>query len=720
MPKESQSPKFLPCKIIRESKIINFNDTNEIEEETTFLVEVDEKRIEDNQEYIMELPITYFRIPEKSIKEYEDFQEVKSSIEIFKKLKKKQEYLDNIDDFGENYAKILQKLDGTAEYKLFKEYFDLKEKEKKEVAELVQKVKNLPKVKPFIDKEKLEIKNLSILLNDTNADDLIERIIWCFIFEEVLHLKSSNLENLSQFIENEIKNGKKETKEKKIKFNKSIKREIESINIREFLEISGKFETSINYPNKKRKKIFHHNSDFRFFYFGVIQLSLLILIIGLSIFKESYTVFFNFWLISIILFLVIFKLFTKLIQRNRLMKGDNLLDKFNRIIEKYLYKKEDHPEWDEKMYIKENLKISLFLDSLSEKLFKNIYKAIYNDLDKCIFDYKSFNPMSLDILFEDNKVLFPLKTPLTGFFHKTNIAINSNDLPKDNFSVKIKTKNIVRKNRKNAKIMNLKIIRPKNLKRPLLIQGFVLALTILYIVFYELGIIPDFFDFWFILMAIIYILSAFAYVLFYIKQKYFYHTKLTNLKNIDGKFESNRFLLIRNRNKVIYSLPIILREDCSYYYTIYAPNYHNLKFTEEIRVILNEINIRLPLELSTNTLSFNIPRRKSFENELEFDIDLEIPIANTVKWWIFGIFSMIFLLLSIGIIFLGSIINPLFLEGEFDISSLRFVLTFLTLLIGFFGKDIISNPTKDLYKVSILIIIFSIIVGILFLIPIFI
>ena len=517
MTDDSQSPDYLPYKIIRESKIIKFNDINEIEEETTFLVEGDKKSIEDNKEYIMELPITYFRIPEKSIKEYEDFQEVKSSIELFKKLKKKTEYLNKLDSIDESVIEYLQELENTAEYNIFKKFLDFKDKEKKKVGELIQKVKSLPKVKSFIDKEKLEIENLSMLLNETKSDVLIEKIIWCFIFEEILHLKNSNLENLNHYIENEIKNDKKETRIKKIKFDETIKSEIESINIREFLERSGKFEISINYPYTKKKKLFNHNSDFRIFNLFFLQFIILIFFIGFFLFEEFNTIYFYSSLLFIILFMGLFRLFVILIKKNkRLMRGDDLLDKFNQTIDQYLHKKEKFPEWDEKRYLEEeeNMKIRLFLDSLSEKLFNKIYKAIYNDLDKCIFDYKSFNPMSLDLLFENNKVLFPIKTPITGFFHKTSIAIHSSNLHEDNFSIKLKTKNIIRKNKKNAKIMNLKVIRPKNLKRPLIVLFLIVIILILYLVFRGLKIIPNL-SYLLIFFTEIYIIAFFVYTLLY-------------------------------------------------------------------------------------------------------------------------------------------------------------------------------------------------------------
>jgi len=175
-----------------------------------------------------------------------------------------------------------------------------------------------------------------------------------------------------------------------------------------------------------------------------------------------------------------------------------------------------------------------------------------------------------------------------------------------------------------------------------------------------------------------------------------------------------------NKNKNIYPVTIDLREDCSYYFLAYAPRFHRIRFAKEMKDILRGLYTKLPTDLSSDIISFNIPRRKKLKKTIEFDIDLEIPIAGRIWCWITGIFVMLILMIISGIIYIISIINPLIFVNSFDLSTLRFVLTFLTLLIGFFGREILSDPTKDLHKIGIVLIVISVLTGIIFTAPIFI
>ncbi len=178
------------------------------------------------------------------------------------------------------------------------------------------------------------------------------------------------------------------------------------------------------------------------------------------------------------------------------------------------------------------------------------------------------------------------------------------------------------------------------------------------------------------------------------------------------------YLFVKRRK--IFSITIDLREDCSYYFLAYAPKFHRIKFVKEMKEILRGLYTKLPTDFSSDIVSFNIPRRKKLTRLVEFDIVLEIPISGRIWCWIIGIFIMLILMIISGIMYFISIINPSFFVNSFDLSTLRFVLTFLTLLIGFFGKDILSEPTKDLHKIGIILIITSLIVGIIFVAPIFI
>ena len=191
----------------------------------------------------------------------------------------------------------------------------------------------------------------------------------------------------------------------------------------------------------------------------------------------------------------------------------------------------------------------------------------------------------------------------------------------------------------------------------------------------------------------------------------------TNTEFINDKLSIVNFF---NRRKNIYPVTIDLREDCSYYFLAYAPRFHRIRFAKEMKDILRGLYTKVPTDLSSEIISFNIPRRKKLEKTIEFDIDFEIPIAGRIWCWIIGIFLMLILMIISGILYIISIINPSIFVNSFDLSTLRFVLTFLTLLIGFFGRDILSDPTKDLHIIGIILIVISVITGFIFTAPIFI
>jgi len=219
------------------------------------------------------------------------------------------------------------------------------------------------------------------------------------------------------------------------------------------------------------------------------------------------------------------------------------------------------------------------------------------------------------------------------------------------------------------------------------------------------------------------ILSIFYFVIFnpltIIRINYIYSSAYQFEKNEESTKSQLLLFNLFSGYKNIYPITIDLREDCSYYFLAYAPQFHRIKFTKEMKEVLRGLYTKLPTDLSSEIISFNIPRRKKLEREFEFDIDLEIPISSRIWIWIIGIFTMLTLMTFSGIIYITSILNPLAFSNSFDMSTLRFVLTFLTLLIGFFGKDILSNPTKDLHKIGLILIIFSVIVGVIFILPIF-
>lgn len=698
----------IPYRIIRESKILKFNDINEVEEETFYLIKFEEFKRSEDSNYLLEMPLTYFRIPEKTIQEYQDYLEVK---EFFKTPKLFKKYIENPEEFRKLlniFATLFAKM---------KDKGDFSEKMKfiEEIKESMQKIEETPKYQELIQKygiAKRPIKNLNAILIDTKSEILFEKIIWHFIFERIFTSTDSNFKKTQEFIEREIQNPKRETKSWKIKLPRNVKKEISEINIREYIEKSGNFENIINYPYSKKPPYFHHNKSFNWFiilYFALIPLflSLFIYLARFLIMQQLVL-----WIILIIIFsaspLIIIKILMHFMDgKYKIMKLGKLKEKFEvktkRFMDKEIYNKKN---------AEDNLDRELFLDSLSEKLFTEIYKYVFRDLDKTIRDYKSFNPVSIEIFFEGNRI-FPIETSYEEFFHKTSIPLNLDDLlKKEAFSLKIITNKTIRKNKKNSRMLNSSVSVSKNYSKAFRICA--LVFPVLIIISALLNFSEIIFNIWIILLLSI------LNPIFFIKTEYKYFSSLLTDSN-DEVFKKNLsivYLFVKRRK--IFSITIDLREDCSYYFLAYAPNFHRIKFAKEMKEILRGLYTKLPTDLSSNIISFNIPRRKRLKREIEFDIDLEIPISGRIWCWIIGIFIMLILMIISGIMYIISIINPSFFVNEFDLSTLRFVLTFLTLLIGFFGKDLLSEPTKDLHKIGIILIITSLIVGIIFVAPIFI
>lgn len=697
-----------PYKITRESKILKFHDINEVEEEITYLIKFDKTKILSNSKYILETPLTYFRIPEETIEEYQKyllFKKLIKWINEFKMISKKfKEILDEIDNLKGDGELLTE---DKSYLKSVQSYDELKSQ--------IDQIESDPKFKEDVKKYGVElrtVKDLNTILLETNTKIIFEKIIWHFIFDNIFNSTECKLKSVQKFINTEVENVNRETKLKKIKIQELIRAENKKINIREYMEKSGNFGEMINYPYSKKNKFLHHNLTLTWLVFLYLILIPVLFIVSvlllISLPLNTFFLYLILILIGVISPLIILKLLMHFKQTNkRLMKTGKLKDKFEKKIERFL-----SPETDDKKILDDNHKRRLFLDSISEILFRNIYKVIFNDLDKCIQDYKSFNPISMEIFFEGDKIL-PIETSYEDFFHKTSIPIYTNTIKsKDEFSLKIRTNRTIRKNKKNSKMLDKRSVPIKKLKY---IRIIIFLLILIY------GFIAIFLD-----------LSFFLYMIFTIIYLAIFNPLTSvNINYIHSsayKFEKNEEstkgqLLLFNLlsgHKTIYPITIDLREDCSYYFLAYAPQFHRIKFTKEMKDILRGLYTKLPTDLSSEIISFNIPRRKKLEREFEFDIDLEIPISKRIWIWIIGIFAMLILMAFSGIVYILSILFPSIFTNSFDMSTLRFVLTFLTLLIGFFGKDILSNPTKDLNKIGLILIIFSVIVGIIFILPIFI
>ncbi len=713
----SEQWKLIPYHIKRESKILKFNDINEVEEETSYLIRFEESERSKDSNYKLELPLTYFRIPEKTVEEYQNYLDNKA---FFKRNKEIKKYIENFEDIKEKLNKIDRLLAKVKDKEYVSETIKIHEKLTIEI----QEIEKTPRYQEIVQQHGLikhPIKNLNAILLETESETLFEKIIWHFIFEKILNPSDSNFKNIEEFIEKEINNKERETKLKKIKISEEIKEEISKVKIREHIEKSGNFEDIIRYPFSKKKVYLHHNTSFKWLwilygilipYYFLVSFFLLsrYLIVGDIIIWIIYLILFvsPFIILAVTSLLTtqVLMLFTK--AHNKLMKHGKLKEKFEEKITSFLIKTNSENKEPE-----DNIKRKLFLDSLSEILYNEIYKFVFRDLDKCIRDYKSFNPVSIEIFLDGNQV-FPLGTSYEGFFHKTSIPIYLDSaINNEEFNLKIITKKTIRKNKKYSRMINRKTSLSKKFRGVRFFFNVIMAVFLISSLFFEILLAP-------VLISAILWIVLFNNPFLLFRTQYIYYSSL--MSEINREFIYNKLSIVNffNQKKNVYPLTIDLREDCSYYFLAYAPRFHRIRFAKEMKDILRGLYTKLPTDLSSDIISFNIPRRKKLKKIIEFDIDLEIPIAGRIWCWIIGIFFMLILMITSGIIYIISIINPLIFVNSFDLSTLRFVLTFLTLLIGFFGREILSDPTKDLHKIGIILIIISVLTGIIFTAPIFI
>lgn len=710
---------FIDYDIKRETKIIRFNDINEVEEETIYYLKFNTK-ITSSRNYLLRTPFPYFRIPEEiPIEIINKFNEIESKnlIEkliwyyifeiIFKnssgewedfriKQKKKME--------EKNYKTNLKEVDN--------DYWDEKIKEAQELTELIEMVKILKLIEKLDD-----IKN-----------------------------KKQKREEIKK-IENKLDDIKKEEQSaKKVKdYSNKINRIRENINRLENIDVKGvignkeNFKKILEYPFTKRKVFFHHNWQ-RYRYNFTINILFFVISYFLAYFltKLYIPIIFPISLLIVLSFIFIIgrnKIFNLIYNRkakNSLMKGGDLKQKFKDSIKYFLTNSVEKINQDKENLQIENVRRTLFLDSLSEMLFNEIYRLTYNDLDKFITDYKSFNPISMDIYFENEKLL-PIETNTLEFFHKTTIPISlTKNQIKNNYSLIIKTKRTLRKYKKKKRFINYF----KNIPKKYMSIGFLIILLgpiFLIISIFYLSFIYIFYIFLFQTIFL------FIFMIFGIFRKNYYYSPssfknfiydMGDLKKEDFlnkiSFSANSLSYLRNINKKIFPITINLRKDCSYYFNVYAPRFHYIKMAKELDFLMNLMSVKSPYNLSQNLFSFNIPRRKKLKaldikgiSEIEFDIDLEIPRTVRINLWLLGIFLMIILMLLSGSIYLIFSLIPTLSPSELmDFSNLSFVLPFITLLIGFFGRDILGNPTKDLKGLAKWLISLSILVGIVFFLPI--
>ena len=504
--------KPIPYHIKRESKILKFIDINVVEEEITYLIRFEESERSKDSNYMLELPLTYFRIPEKTIEEYQNYLDNKA---FFKRNKDVEKEIEKFEDIRKSVNKVKILLAKVKD----KEYFIEKKEDHEKLTKMIQKIEKTPRYQELVQTYglfKQPIKNLNAILLETKSEILFEKIIWHFIFEKILNPSDSNFKNTKAFIAKEINNKERETKLKKIIISEKVKEEISKVKIREHIEKSGNFEDIIRYPFSKKKVYLHHNTSFRWLWilYGIlIPYNFFISFIYLSKYLVVGDIII--WIIILILSLsplIFIKPLKRVANaRNKMMKCGKLKDKFEEKITSFLVE----PVSDKKEP-EDNIKRKLFLDSLSEILQKEIYKFVFRDLDKCIRDYKSFNPVSIEIFLEGNQS-FPLGTSYEGFFHKTSIPINmDSSINKDDFSLKIKTKKTIRKNKKNSRMINSHPFVFKNFGKLRIIIYIIIIVSLIYLLLIEISIFNT------IIFYILYV-GYFINTIFFFRTKYIYY-----------------------------------------------------------------------------------------------------------------------------------------------------------------------------------------------------
>ncbi len=551
-------------------------------------------------------------------------------------------------------------------------------------------------------------------MNNDNPELIVEKIIWYYIFEEVYGNDNNEWatyrNKLKQYLfesnlEEELKNFPE-----KPKITEDFIANIEKLNIKDYIERENKFLEILEYPYRKDIVKYHHNSEILDKSFIYSLLCLFSFWIFVTWFFYPVLFLFNISMLILFFFFLIISLYQRknTIRSNykdKLMKINDLKKKFENSIKFFLmYEKYQSKEVS-------NMKINnirLYLDSHSEKLFTFIENLIKLDVYKTIQDYKTFNPIKFEVFIE-NKRVYPIPTEYEGFFHKTKIPF----IIKDNnwkrlFSLEVKTREIIQKKRKlnNIKVREYRI---KKKYSYLANISFILAILIFFV-------IPPSYNLLNILLLFILILIFLSLT----PKNYFYDSQLQNFSE-ESQLYKRFFGFFLNSMHKIYTIPIKLRPDCSYYFIAHAPRFHRIKISHELKdLMMKKLNLKIPENLSNTIESFNIPRKMNMKG-YDLEIDIEIPLNQRLFTWISGIIIMFGIMIFSGIFYLCLyFLHPELLSNEFqDFINIRIILTFLTLLIGFFGSDFLGNLTKDLNKVGVLLISLSFIVGILYSVPIF-
>jgi len=592
--------------IIKESKVIKFEDTNVIEDETKYLINF-KKEFDLNKQYLLVTPFSYFRIPEKD--------------------------------------------------------------------------------RMTIKPELMEI----------NSKTLFEKILWYNIFEIIL--KNEDSENDWSDIRDDL-NRKiglclKKKRRRSIKestLSENVKNKIKSVNMKNYIEEKQNINTILDYPNYKIKERVSTKSNF--ITFMIIAFIVFSTIHIISSFFYSFLNFSIIWFLSLVLLIIILIITYFIDFKSTLTKKSKIRKKYKEILNKFI-------AIPNRISKKDKNRILKYINSYIEDLYQRLYYATYNDLYETIKDYKTFNPFSIIVKFDGEEII-PEEVYVDNFFKNIIIIIDLSKNPTfTKHEISIQTKRTIRIIRKSDRITREKITVNK------------LTLFCLIILF----LIP-----WFIIVEILMIeikllllslaVITLTLLIFNVsKYEYKYYSALQEQRKEIVQKSRFPFYLFKKQRK-IYSIPTNLRRNCSYDWLIHAPRFHNIRICKEIKTIIKGLErpivLRLPHELSRNILSFHIPKSKMIK-EVNFQIDLEIPFTGRIVGWLIGMNTMLLNMFILSLLYIFFIFTPIM---TFDLTNIRIVLPFLTLLIGFFGKNILESPTRDLLKWGAALIILTVLIGV--------
>ncbi|MFW9950203.1 MAG: hypothetical protein ACFFKA_08770 [Candidatus Thorarchaeota archaeon] len=538
--------------------------------------------------------------------------------------------------------------------------------------------------------------DISPELMELEPMDLYERIIWYYIFEIIYKNSVPDLDwtdltkDISKRLSVDSNRIQKRLSKERI-ISESIKERVKNINLKELIEKERNIKDILEYPNFKGKtSIFSNWSTIKFILFLLFISSFLLNFFSLS--NDFMNLFLMWFFISGGIVFLHFFLYN-VILRKVLLRKDFLRKKIEEVIPTLI------PDF--KSQLNKGL-IRKYLRAYTEDLFQRIFFNEYNNLFEIIKDYKTFNPISLLVKFDDEE--YPTEPhSITQFFRNTTISLDFSQIPtKGKYELSIQTKRTIRIIRKTNRFTRKNITFNKS--------GWGLLIFLLALPWFT----STFFTLQFVKLIFFYVSLIFAtyLVLFGVKFTFKYYSSLQEIrKQATQKLTLFNYFKIKFRK--IYSIPTNLRRDCSYDWVIDAPQFHNVKMSEEIKKIFKNLErplvLRLPHKLSKNVLSFHIPKSKNIK-EVDFQLDLELPFMARIVGWLIGMNIMLINMLSLSIIYLVFTFTP---EISLDFTNIRVILPFLTLLIGFFGKNILESPTKDLHKWAGILISLTVIIGLL-------